>query len=114
MVRTAAKFFIRIYRRFISPITPGNCRYYPSCSEYALIQFDTRPWWVAFPLSLLRILRCNQLFPGGFDYPKKHFSGYKAPPLVPPVLFGWKETAFFLVPDGEGRVDIIRRFKESQ
>ena len=113
MVRSVAKLIIHAYRKVISPISPGNCRYYPSCSEYALIQFDTRPWWIAFPMSLIRILRCNQLFEGGFDYPKMAWTE-DVRPLAPGKNVTLSETAFFLVPDGKGKVEIIRKMKENQ
>ena len=34
------KILIRDYQYFISPIIPAKCRYYPSCSEYAIIEFE--------------------------------------------------------------------------
>ena len=47
----------------------NNCRYYPSCSEYAKIQFELNNIFKAVLASLKRILTCNQLFSGGIDYP---------------------------------------------
>ncbi|OHD84356.1 MAG: membrane protein insertion efficiency factor YidD, partial [Sulfuricurvum sp. RIFCSPHIGHO2_12_FULL_44_8] len=44
-------------------------RLYPSCSEYALWQFERNTLPHAFYSTFLRILRCNQLFSGGIDYP---------------------------------------------
>ena len=60
--------FIKIYKYF-SPLLGSNCRYYPSCSTYALWEFENDNFFRAFFKSLLRILRCNQLFAGGIDYP---------------------------------------------
>jgi putative membrane protein insertion efficiency factor len=60
---------IRIYQLFISPIVGNNCRYYPSCSEYAIIEFENDNVARAFIKTFLRILRCNQLFRGGIDFP---------------------------------------------
>ena len=67
--------FVRFYQLFISPMLGANCRYYPTCSEYALIEFETDNFFKAFFKSFVRILRCNQLFSGGIDYPvvKKEF-----------------------------------------
>lgn len=48
---------------------PASCRYYPSCSEYAKWQFEFNTPHNALIQSSLRILRCNQLFKGGIDYP---------------------------------------------
>jgi len=55
--------------QYISKMLPANCRYYPTCSEYAAWQFEFNTPHKAFLASTLRILRCNQLFDGGIDYP---------------------------------------------
>ena len=55
--------------QYISKMLPASCRYYPSCSEYAAWQFAFNASHKAFVASTLRILRCNQLFKGGIDYP---------------------------------------------
>ena len=63
----AATFLIDVYQQVISPFLPGSCRYHPTCSEYAkqaiVRKGFTRGLWMAF----LRVLRCNPLFPGGYD-----------------------------------------------
>ncbi|PAF41738.1 membrane protein insertion efficiency factor YidD [Helicobacter sp. 11S03491-1] len=60
------------YQKFISPLLPGSCRYYPTCSEYALwcIRFESP--LCAFLKICLRVLKCNQFFVGGIDYPIGH------------------------------------------
>jgi len=60
---------VRWYQRFISRYTPASCRYYPTCSEYALIQLENNTFFKAIYFTIARILKCNQLFAGGFDYP---------------------------------------------
>lgn len=111
MAKSIFKLLIRFYQRVISPMAPGNCRYYPSCSEYALAEFETRHWLPALGASVLRILRCNQLFPGGFDYPKKRFVYRESPPAPRKT---WKGPArFFLVPCGQDRVFIVKILKSS-
>jgi putative membrane protein insertion efficiency factor len=55
--------------QYISKMLPGSCRYYPTCSEYAKWQFEFNAPHKALVASSLRILRCNQLFDGGIDYP---------------------------------------------
>lgn len=69
LVNKAVSKFIRFYQLFLSPLKPACCRYYPSCSQYALMQFKKNHFFIAFFKSLLRILRCNAYFKGGFDYP---------------------------------------------
>jgi putative membrane protein insertion efficiency factor len=57
---------------------PASCRYYPTCSEYAAWQFEFNRADKAIAQTTLRILRCNQLFAGGIDYPVVK---YKKPSL---------------------------------
>lgn len=58
---------IRFYRRHISPRFPPSCRYYPTCSVYAIQAIETHGALKGSLLAILRILRCNPLFPGGYD-----------------------------------------------
>lgn len=68
---------IRFYRRFISPYLPPMCRYYPTCSCYAIEAIETHGALKGGLLAAWRILRCNPLSPGGFDPvpPKKDRQG---------------------------------------
>jgi len=68
-MRTYFKYLIRVYQRYLSIISFGSCRYYPTCSQYALWQLDNNGFFKAFYFTILRILKCNQFFDGGFDYP---------------------------------------------
>ena len=100
---------IRGYQ-YISRMLPANCRYYPTCSEYAKWQFEFNAPHRALTASTLRILRCNQLFAGGIDYPLTT----KQPPscpLAPPTLRPHTIT-FWLVPHTtkEGYYYIIKAF----
>ena len=63
--------------QYISKMLPASCRYYPTCSEYAKWQFETNRVDKALAQSTLRILRCNQLFAGGIDYPIVKFTPQK-------------------------------------
>lgn len=58
---------IRAYQYFISPILPRSCRFFPSCSEYALEAVTryggVRGGWLA----VRRLLRCHPFHPGGID-----------------------------------------------
>jgi putative membrane protein insertion efficiency factor len=66
-MRTAAAFLIRLYQWTLSPLLGPACRFYPSCSEYALESISRfgvlRGGWLA----LRRIGRCHPWHPGGFD-----------------------------------------------
>lgn len=59
--------FIRFYRRRISPHLPPMCRYYPTCSCYAVEAVETHGAFKGTLLALWRILRCNPFSVGGYD-----------------------------------------------
>ena len=63
------KYLIRFYQKYLTVISYGSCRYYPTCSQYAVWQLDNNTFFKAIYFTISRILKCNQLFPGGFDYP---------------------------------------------
>ncbi|MEI5908775.1 membrane protein insertion efficiency factor YidD [Bacillus spongiae] len=72
-------FLIKIYQKFISPIKPPTCRYYPTCSHYGVESISRFGALKGGWLTLKRILRCHPFHPGGIDpvpekYPtsKKH------------------------------------------
>ncbi|MBO1625130.1 MULTISPECIES: membrane protein insertion efficiency factor YidD [Bacillus] len=58
---------IRFYQKFISPMTPPACRFYPTCSHYGLEAFQKHGAFKGFWLTLKRILKCHPFHPGGFD-----------------------------------------------
>jgi putative membrane protein insertion efficiency factor len=55
------------YRRWISPALPARCRFYPSCSAYALEALAVHGAWRGVRLTLWRLLRCHPFHPGGYD-----------------------------------------------
>ncbi|MBN1541917.1 membrane protein insertion efficiency factor YidD [candidate division KSB1 bacterium] len=58
---------IRFYQVCLSPFLPRSCRFYPSCSNYA-IQTITKNGFIKGSLkAIARILRCNPFHPGGYD-----------------------------------------------
>jgi putative membrane protein insertion efficiency factor len=59
--------FIRLYQRFISPLTGPSCRYHPSCSAYAVKALQVHGPFKGFALGGWRIVRCNPFTKGGFD-----------------------------------------------
>ena len=63
---------IRFYQILLSPIIRPNCRYSPSCSEYAIIALKEHGLLKGIYLSILRILKCNPFGGHGHDpVPKK-------------------------------------------
>jgi putative membrane protein insertion efficiency factor len=58
---------VRGYQLFLSPLLPASCRYFPSCSQYAVEALTRhgalRGGWIA----LRRLGRCHPFRPGGYD-----------------------------------------------
>ena len=67
MIRNFVIIFIRLYQRFISPLTGPTCRFYPTCSKYTLQAVQKYGVWKGLYLGLRRLLRCHPFHPGGFD-----------------------------------------------
>jgi putative membrane protein insertion efficiency factor len=67
MIKYLIMGIIIFYRRFISPLKPRSCRFYPTCSEYALTAIESYGVIKGGIMSLKRILRCHPLNPGGYD-----------------------------------------------
>ncbi|NLM00186.1 MAG: membrane protein insertion efficiency factor YidD [Treponema sp.] len=64
------KFFcaiIKLYQRYISPCFPPSCRYYPTCSSFALEALYKYGAVKGLYLSVCRILRCHPFCRGGYD-----------------------------------------------
>ncbi|MFD0958677.1 membrane protein insertion efficiency factor YidD [Paenibacillus chungangensis] len=58
---------IRFYRKVISPLKPPTCRFYPTCSMYALEAIEKHGAAKGGWLAAKRIARCHPFHPGGFD-----------------------------------------------
>ena len=59
---------VRFYQRFISPALPPTCRYYPSCSNYAVTAVQVHGPLKGIVLAGWRLLRCNPWSNGGVDH----------------------------------------------
>ena len=62
---------ISFYRKFISPLFPPHCRFYPTCSEYSYQSIKEHGAIKGLWYSLVRISKCHPLHEGGFDPVKK-------------------------------------------
>ncbi|MDD4002651.1 MAG: membrane protein insertion efficiency factor YidD [Clostridia bacterium] len=60
-------FFIKIYKKFLSPLFISGCRYTPSCSQYAAEALQKHGAIKGSFMALRRILKCNHFSKGGFD-----------------------------------------------
>lgn len=65
--RTAIQVPIKVYRKYISPIKPATCRFYPSCSAYALEAIEVHGPVKGSWLAAKRIARCHPFHSGGLD-----------------------------------------------
>ena len=61
-MKIVIKALIRFYQIVLSPLSRGCCRYYPTCSAYALEAVEVHGALKGSWLALKRILRCNPLF----------------------------------------------------
>lgn len=58
---------IHFYRKFISPLKPPSCRFYPTCSQYALEAIEIHGVFKGGWLAAKRISKCHPFHPGGLD-----------------------------------------------
>ena len=58
---------IRFYQKHISPLFPACCKYYPTCSQYAVEAITKYGAFKGSLLAIWRILRCNPFSKGGYD-----------------------------------------------
>lgn len=102
------KFFLKllyIYQKFFSIISPGSCRYYPTCSEYAKWRIENENIFKSLFFIFFRILRCNQLFKGGIEYPivSKKISKLNKSKI---------DIKYWLIPIGRDRYYLIKNFSK--
>ncbi len=62
--------FIRAYQLIISPYLGNNCRFYPTCSNYAMEAIERFGVIKGLKMSILRLLRCNPWGGSGIDMVK--------------------------------------------
>ncbi len=104
MIKKPVLWILHLYQRVFTLLSYGSCRYYPTCSEYTRWRVEKENIFSALFWSAMRILRCNQLFSGGIDYPvisKK----------LEKVQFKKIEVDYWLVPKGQGKFFLIKNFK---
>lgn len=66
-MRVVLATLIKGYRLFVSPLLGPRCRFYPSCSAYALEAVETHGAARGSWLAIRRLARCHPWHPGGFD-----------------------------------------------
>lgn len=67
---------VKLYQKVISPLKPPCCKYYPSCSAYALKAVEIHGALKGSVLAVWRLLRCNPWSLGGVDEVPEKFGLY--------------------------------------
>ena len=67
MIKLLLIFIIKLYKLFLSPLLGNNCRFYPTCSNYALEALKEFSTFYAIKIIILRVLRCNPWGGSGVD-----------------------------------------------
>ncbi|MDO8444803.1 MAG: membrane protein insertion efficiency factor YidD [Deltaproteobacteria bacterium] len=58
---------IKVYQRFVSPMTPPSCRFHPSCSSYSIETLKKHGPVKGLFHATKRVLKCHPFHPGGYD-----------------------------------------------
>ena len=74
---------LRAYKMLLSPLIPPACRFYPTCSEYAMEAFRSHGLGRAAWLSAKRLVRCGPWSAGGYDPVPEAPAPAEAPPGDP-------------------------------
>ncbi|ADU85327.1 membrane protein insertion efficiency factor YidD [Helicobacter pylori] len=85
---------VKGYQRFFSAFTFSSCRFYPTCSNYALWLLSFENPLIAMGKIILRILSCNPFCSGGIAYPTTRL---KRPSLLQ-FNRNFKTITFWLIP----------------
>lgn len=67
MISRALVLLVRLYQRLVSPLLPPACRFYPSCSSYAVTALERHGALRGSWLTIRRLGRCHPFHPGGID-----------------------------------------------
>ncbi|MCE2406431.1 MAG: membrane protein insertion efficiency factor YidD [Pseudomonadales bacterium] len=73
MVRRVARGLVRVYQICISPLFPPCCRFYPTCSAYAIEAIDRFGFVKGVYLAVTRLARCHPFSHGGVDFVPEKF-----------------------------------------
>jgi uncharacterized protein len=67
LLKVGSLFLIGLYRTFGTQFLGGNCRFTPSCSQYAQEAFHRHSFICAFKIVLIRLIKCHPFGPFGYD-----------------------------------------------
>jgi len=74
MLKRALILAIRLYQTCLSPILGNHCRFYPTCSQYAIDALQEYGLVQGVLKATWRIIRCNPFSKGGYDPVKKEIN----------------------------------------
>ena len=66
-MKTISLILIKLYQRILSPLIGKQCRFYPSCSQYAHDAIEHHGIISGGWLAIQRLLKCHPFNPGGID-----------------------------------------------
>jgi len=102
-MRQILLYLLKFYQKYLTLLSFGSCRYYPTCSHYAQIQFTHNNLLKAFYYSTKRILSCNQLFRGGIDHPTIKYN-------LNNVVFKQIRVKYWFIPTKDNKFIIIKNW----
>jgi len=112
MIKKIILLLIKFYQRYLTILSFGSCRYHPTCSSYAKMQFEHNNIYKAFFFTILRILKCNPLFDGGFDYVTVKCPTTKGPKGQINLKFTKIKVKFWKVPVDDKHCLILQHNKK--
>ncbi|UQS85151.1 membrane protein insertion efficiency factor YidD [Apilactobacillus apisilvae] len=70
-------FLVNIYKKYISPLFPPACRYYPTCSTYMIDAIKKHGPLLGLIMGIARIIRCQPFVKGGYDPVSDQFTIFR-------------------------------------
>ncbi len=67
LIKIILIWLIKLYQRVISPILPKSCRFYPTCSQYAIQAIEKYGVLTGVWMGIKRVMKCHPFHPGGYD-----------------------------------------------
>lgn len=88
VLKKVAIGFVKGYQKLISPLFPATCRYYPTCSNYAVQAIDMHGAVKGSTMAIARIIRCNPFVSGGVDKVPDHFTLHRNQDTINDIYLG--------------------------
>lgn len=67
MIKKILIRLIKVYQKYISPMKPPSCRFYPMCSQYTIDAISKYGIIKGISMALRRLVKCHPFNPGGYD-----------------------------------------------